>query len=350
MSLGELIKKYRKAVMGIAALWIVAFHVSFPVFQDMGLLTKVETAIKRIGFCGVDIFLFVSGIGLVYAIQKSSLSTFYRRRIQRVIVPFVLMGILEMIVEKWSFDKFLRLISGYSFYFEYVYSFLWFVPLIITIYAVFPLYFFLFRRASNKRLFTVGVIVLWLVLSLCLRDIMRPDFWGFTNRIPVFVVGVLVGWQSQVPQTVPRRIIWIALIFALILGVLLAYLTNYRNVYVLVPSSNCCVPTFLLAVSLSFLIPKGIDMLFSMKKMGYIGKGLLHFLEFYGTISIELYCIQEYLVSKFLYPFFKVFLANVAYNIPLNMAILGTLSLVAMGIHKATARSNAYNKKKIERD
>ena len=45
------------------------------------------------GFCGVDIFLLLSGIGLVYAIEKSSIGTFYRRRLERVFVPFVILGV-----------------------------------------------------------------------------------------------------------------------------------------------------------------------------------------------------------------------------------------------------------------
>lgn len=126
---------------------------------------------------------------------------------------------------------------------------------------------------------------------------------------------------------------WITLAILFGLGVLLAYLTNYRDYYVLVPVSNCCVPTFLLAISICFLLSKMLDMLLKTKGLRRICEMVLGILNFYGTISLELYCIQEYLVSEFLYPLLKAYLAGVLYNIPLNLAILLILTGIAWVIH-----------------
>ena len=54
--------------MGFATLWILMFHVYIPVLGRYDRLLAIESFIKRIGFCGVDIFLIASGIGLVHAI------------------------------------------------------------------------------------------------------------------------------------------------------------------------------------------------------------------------------------------------------------------------------------------
>ena len=58
----SLISRHRSEIMGFAALWIIFFHVWEPVFGNISGLSFAEAFIKRIGFCGVDIFFFLSGI------------------------------------------------------------------------------------------------------------------------------------------------------------------------------------------------------------------------------------------------------------------------------------------------
>lgn len=91
------INKYRTAIMGFAALWIYFYHEQgyewCHVYFSPQIVSRLLYFIKRLGFCGVDIFLLLSGIGLVYAIEKSSIGTFYRRRLERVFVPFVILGV-----------------------------------------------------------------------------------------------------------------------------------------------------------------------------------------------------------------------------------------------------------------
>lgn len=50
------ISKYRDAFMGIAILWIMLHHSNF-------YLPNPLFGIKRLGYSGVDIFMFVSGLG-----------------------------------------------------------------------------------------------------------------------------------------------------------------------------------------------------------------------------------------------------------------------------------------------
>ena len=66
----DLISKYRGAIMGFAALWILFFHEWVTLFVNNQVGVNIEGYLKRIGFCGVDIFLLLSGIGLTFAIRK----------------------------------------------------------------------------------------------------------------------------------------------------------------------------------------------------------------------------------------------------------------------------------------
>ena len=84
----DLISKYRGAIMGFAALWILFFHEWVTLFVNNQVGVNIEGYLKRIGFCGVDIFLLLSGIGLTFAIRKGNVLTFYYRRIKRILLPF----------------------------------------------------------------------------------------------------------------------------------------------------------------------------------------------------------------------------------------------------------------------
>ena len=187
------LSKYRGAIMGMAALWILFFHEWQKLFVDSGTIGEVEKYIQRIGFCGVDIFLFLSGIGLVFAISKGTVASFYYRLLKRVFLPFLIVGILRAVTEKWSFAVFWKNVLCINFYQSNMYSFLWFVPMILTFYVLFPLYYKIFSKASNKLMFTGAVFLLWLMLTLCFRETLRSDLWGFTNRIPVFLFGIYAG-------------------------------------------------------------------------------------------------------------------------------------------------------------
>ena len=112
----DLISKYRGAIMGFAALWILFFHEWVTLFVNNQVGVNIEGYLKRIGFCGVDIFLLLSGIGLTFAIRKGNVLTFYYRRIKRILLPFLVMAIIRCALEKWPIIEFWKNISGINFY------------------------------------------------------------------------------------------------------------------------------------------------------------------------------------------------------------------------------------------
>lgn len=289
-----LINKYRTALMGFAAIWILIFHEWVPVFEGFGKLQAAEEFVKRIGFCGVDIFLFLSGIGMTYAIKKSkSLSVFYYKRLKRILFPFITVAAVSALLEHWPVTKFLRNISGVAFYLEDIYLFLWFVPAILTLYLLFPLYYRFFEKASNKIIFSGSILLVWLLLSNMARGTTRVDLYGFTNRIPIFLIGILMGYFFQNRTVIFDRSTWIFLGLMLVLGLYLEYMASYTGMYILVPVSDCCVPNILIAVSLSFLLCRFLDLLHESRHMWGLGDWLIKIFGFYGKFTLELYCIQE---------------------------------------------------------
>ena len=56
--------KYRSVWMGAAIIWVVFFHI--PEILDVTWLAFV----KKLGYGGVDLCLFASGVGCFYSLQK----------------------------------------------------------------------------------------------------------------------------------------------------------------------------------------------------------------------------------------------------------------------------------------
>ena len=295
-----LLSKYRGVLMGVAALWVLMTHEWQLISPEDSAFHVTEYFIKRIGFCGVDIFFLLSGMGMVFALEKSSLPEFYYRRLRRILLPFLIVAVVMAVVDRWDSGWFFRCISGVAFYTVNIYSILWFVPAIVTFYLFVPLYFALFRRSRNQILFTVGAIALWLFLSMVLRGAIREDLYGFTNRIPVFLTGILCGWQKKHSSPVIGGKTYICFVVVLVLGVYLAWQTNMCGMEILVPVSNCCFPNLAISVSLSILLAKGMDCMAGWRGSRWLANVLIRVLSFYGMMSFEFYCVQEWIAGKIL--------------------------------------------------
>ena len=176
-----------------------------------------------------------------------------------------------------------------------MYSFLWFVTAIVTLYLFFPLYYRFFKGASSKVLFTAVVLLFWLICSIYHRNTPRVDLFGFTNRIPVFLVGILFGWITKTKKELRfDGIAWCFVWITLILGVYLAYLSNYEGMFILVQVSNCCVPNLLISVSLTLLLAKLFAVLSETRLLSCVGKPITGVFRFFGLFTLELYCFQEW--------------------------------------------------------
>lgn len=288
MNLGfRLLSKYRKPIMAFAALWVIAFH-----YWDIlaaARFYETEKIIKGIGFAGVDIFLLLSGYGLFYSMESSDkVLPFYKKRFARICFPVVIIAVAQAVCMGWSVETLFKNVVGYNFLTENIYSYLWFVYFIVILYLIFPLYYRLFRRAGNKLAFTLIVFGVWLGASLLLKDTLRYDLWGVTNRIPVFALGVYYGYLSKRGDDVIPPQGWILLAIALAVGIVLAISTNWHGMYLLVPTSNCCVPNFLIAASLPLIMSAFFELL-----RGGAADIFMRCASFLGDISFELYCVQD---------------------------------------------------------
>ena len=328
-----LLSRYRGAVMGMAAIMIFVFHMWIHVIpkslpEPFSVFYNVETFIRRVSYFGVDIFMLLSGMGLTYAIKKDPLPRFYYRRLRRVYLPFLVSAIASAFIYKWSFLTFLGHASCYTFYAVNVNAYCWFVPAIIALYIFFPVYFKAFEKAKSKFVFTALAILVWLLLTILLSGRMRYDLFGFTNRIPVFLIGIYFGDLAQRKEHIVFRA-WhyLLLLVTMAIGLILYYAYVFRGFELILPDGKLFIPNVLMSASISLLIAKLLDIL--ERRVSVLGKFFNKALGFWGNISLELYLVYICL----LIPFFKRFvlaLAKFGLNaLPVNLIVFALSSLVA---------------------
>ena len=292
-NVSDLVGSHRTELMGLAAFLVLFFHVWTPVLRSIPVIGLGEGFFKRIIYFSVDIFFFVSGFGLSHVGKITSVKTFYYRRLRRIVFPFLLIGIFTGFTKGWTFKQFLFAVTGTGFWTETIYYFLWFIPAILTLYLLFPLYKHFLSSAKHPVSFTVIILEMWLLFAMIGSDIIREDFYGFLNRIPIFLLGAtlaeLEARHIATPFSVPVCTV------TLFVGLYLSYRTNYTDMFLLVPVSNCCIPNILITLSLCPLFS------LLMEKLNTVNL-FRRFFKFLGTFSLELYCVQEWLASLILEP------------------------------------------------
>ncbi|MDR1566195.1 MAG: acyltransferase [Treponema sp.] len=208
----ELLSKYRTQLMGIAMIWIIIFHY----FPDMSGFIQSDTHIAAFvvkiiiyylvgwGYGGVDIFLFLSGLGLYYSLSKDSgILTFYRRRMIRILpyyIPIMLVINLAMVSQGAPMAVLFFGVSTVGFWtnmFGYG-GWEWYIPSIIALYAVTPFYYRVFKwkpLLSTAAACIAGAGLSGLVIFAGLNHLVI-----FTSRIPVYFIGLYIGYRIAEKQ------------------------------------------------------------------------------------------------------------------------------------------------------
>ena len=292
----ELINKYRGQIMGISALWIVVYHTWYRMFApetSPKLLYYMELAVTKLGYFGVDIFFLLSGIGLSYSIVKHSTKQFLLRRFRRLAYPVLIAAAGQAIMEGWSFPEYLFRASGIGLFIGKNY-FLWFISAITATYLLFPLYWRFFSRSRSKLRFTVLFIAAWYLGSVLLDGVIPSKVaLLLMPRVQPFVLGVFFGWaQQNGGLKMSRRVFNIAAVLSAAAGTALGWLNTIHSVGFFRLQPNGFIPGILVAFGFTVLLAELSGLL---DRAGRATRGVNGFFGFYGRISLEIYCVQEFL-------------------------------------------------------
>lgn len=271
MQLSATISKHRTFLMGLAILAIILFHQNFE--------GRILWVFKKFGFLGVDIFQFVSGFGCFFALQKyRSLRTFYQRRIARLLPLCILVGVSILIIDlHFKCD-----INERAFFIDRVFSLhRWYIPLILTCYALAPGFHWLLERFSVKAL---NVSVAICILLSLLLPITGVWYWPWIFiRMPAFIMGMYIAMFNPTYNKADYIKQYILIILSLI-GILTIRELPIRNLFNLT-----VIP---LAYGLPVLCASLAELESHFSKLH-----LKSFVWICGGCSLEIYLIHEYILS-----------------------------------------------------
>ncbi len=281
----ETISKYRDALMGVAILWVMLHH--------SGLnLPNPFFVIKRSGYCGVDIFMFVSGLGCAYSLNKNNDAfMFYKRRARRILpmylpilAVFLAMNSTAQSAAEWARDI-LGNITGFSFWAMEGTRFNWYLVAIPVFYVITPILFTGLKRYRLRGL-TV-LLILSFAAGFCFAR--TKDIAIAVYRLPIYVLGVAAGVYLVTPDADAKgsdgKTIRIVAYVGGCVGLeMLALMHRYKNV-IPVDYYNVFWPCILVSIGLMCLLSRIFEGVEKFK----VGGAVVHVFAFLGRMSLELY-------------------------------------------------------------
>ena len=281
------ISRYRGELMGVAMLFIILFHVSLnrsdPFF-----------GLRRCGNVGVDMFLFLSGVGLWYSWTKTpSLKYFFTRRYLRIYPAWLFMACLYYIPDYLHHgghstsvvDLIGDIAINWDFWLHDELTF-WYIPAIMMLYTFAPFYMMLIRRYPIYRWLPL-LMVLWCVMVQWVLPIHAAVghieiFW---SRVPIFFIGINMGQYVKEKHTLPGSSVWLLLVI---------FLTTFGTCLYLEQERHGLFPLF---VERMIYIPFTITAIMVLNRMfRHTPKAFNAFCRLVGAISLEAYLIHSHFV------------------------------------------------------
>ena len=200
------IPKLRGELFGFSILTILFFHF-FENVSDFGESSPFYTAATVyntvFGSVGVDIFLFLSGMGLFFSMAKNSnVPSFYKRRLKRILPAYLIIGgfgwiALDFLIQQRGILRFLSDFSTVSFWAEGNWL-VWYISFIMVMYFVFPLIYRLLNvRSRSLSNILISVLIAAVIVLNILLSFFATEFYDNTEvalwRTVIFLIGAWFG-------------------------------------------------------------------------------------------------------------------------------------------------------------
>lgn len=281
------ISRYRSELMGMAMIFVVLFHVYLP-------RESAFFGLRRMGNIGVDMFLFLSGIGLWYSWTKTpSARHFYIRRFMRIYPTWLLIAgayyIYDFTTSRSLSTSIVDLIGdigvNWDFWLHDELTF-WYVPAIMMLYLFAVPYMMLIERHPTYRWLPV-LMIMWCVIVQYVVPIHQAVghieiFW---SRVPIFFIGINMGAMVKGRRSVEASSLWLVVLTFVISLAACVYLEQVRH------------GRFPLYVERMLYIPLTITLIILLGRLLHHLPSLTNkAIAWIGTISLEVYLLHAHFV------------------------------------------------------
>lgn len=290
--------KNKKVIMSFSALMIIIFHLWINITKPNTNIYLIETYLRYIGYIGVDIFFFLSAYSLA-SNEIDNYLNFIFKRFKKIYLKFIIFGVIAFFFNKWSFLKLLKIIFGIEFLTKGGGSFLWFIPAIMIIYILLPLY----KKLDNKyRVITpIITIITYLILVITLSINKKTTLLIFINRIPIILLGYYFSKLKIFEKLQKNNLLYYCVALCLtIFGLFFNYYLYINHFYL----------SYFQDIFYVLSIPLIIGVILLLDKIK--SNNLFNYL---GSITLEVYAIQMifgyYLTGKLVKIINNSFLVNI---------------------------------------
>lgn len=208
------ISRYRGELMGAAMLFVILFHVGLP-------REDAFYGLRRIGNIGVDMFLFLSGVGLWFSwTKRPSLKHFFTRRYLRIYPAWLIIACLFYIPDFLGPRQFSTniidllgdVLINWDFWLHDELSF-WYIPATMMLYLFAPAYMQLIIKHPVYRWLPV-VMIMWCILVQYVTPIHAAVghleiFW---SRVPIFFIGINFGKAVKEKRCMDGASLWLIML------------------------------------------------------------------------------------------------------------------------------------------
>lgn len=317
------ISRFRAEQMGAAMLFVILFHVAL----DRG---DPFYGLRRCGNVGVDIFLFLSGVGLWFSwVKTPDVLRFYRRRLLRIVPTWIVVATAFYMPDYLGARRFSRslvdligdITINWDFWLHDELTF-WYVPAIMALYLVAPWYMRLVQSRPIYRWLPL-LMVIWCVMVQWVLPIHHAVghieiFW---SRVPIFFIGINFGEMVRTRRHLPGEAVWLLLItFLMTFGTCL-YLEQVRHGH------------FPLFVERMLYIPFTVCTVLVMNRIfRRMPQWVNSSFRFVGALSLEAYLIHIHFVLLYVQPYhlgyWLTFLVTVAITLPIAWLLQRLIGLL----------------------
>ena len=185
--------QYRNVWMGIAILMILFFH------SELKFDNRILSTFQTFGYGGVDVFLFASGIGCYYSLQKNNdAALFLYRRFIRIMPMYLCFLAVWLTYKRIFFEMPISSMIGNIFCVQNFTGkgneFNWYISAMWLMYLLAPL---MASAVSKMNRWITGLGALALLLAFSVSYWYSYTFIISIARIPIFFLGMFVAKKAR---------------------------------------------------------------------------------------------------------------------------------------------------------
>lgn len=191
--------------MGLALIWVMLFHA-----YNLHFYRPALDYIKEYGYLGVDVFIFLSGLGLaVSLLRKPAALAFWKARCFRVLPAYWLAAglysLLLVLAGRIPFSTLLWNLSCLHYWLQIPDSFNWYISALLAFYLMAPFWVRLLRNSGHPELLTLAVFPASYGLYRLFIHTNLKYTRDFLFRLPSFAAGALCGYCFYAKKALSRK-------------------------------------------------------------------------------------------------------------------------------------------------